>query len=481
MIALMNRRPAHVAPLPRDRDALQTVADRALSRAAGAPLVAGNAVRVLRDGAENYPAWEAAIASARQTIHIEMYIVHPDRVGRRFVTLLADKAREGVTVRMLYDWFGCGWAPLFGLFRPLVRAGGEVRCFNPPSFGTILGWTRRNHRKLLTIDSRVAFISGLCLGEDWIGRPEKHRPPWRDTGVEIVGPALAHAEQAFAESWRFAGGHLDSAQLVHEEDIPAAGHADVRLVPTEPFTWNMLQLDLLVTAMARRSVWITDAYFLGHGPYIEALRRAAGEGVDVRLLLPQGSDVGWTVPASRTLYRTLLEAGVRIFEWNGSMIHAKTAVADGRWARIGSTNLNLSSWLGNWEIDVAVEDEAVARTLETHYEEDLAASTEIVLSRKRRRSGLPMNPGARARRSARRVMRTMTGLGRSIGAAVTGNRRLEEFEFAPLMTFGAILAVVAGLAFWYPRVFAWPLAGLAGWTGLSFIAEAVTLWRRRGT
>lgn len=173
----MSRPPAHVAPLPRDRAALRTLADLALSRAAGAPLVAGNQVRVLRDGAENYPAWEDAISNARRTIHLEMYIVHPDRVGRRFIDLLADKARKGVTVRVLYDWFGCGWAPVFGLFQPLRRAGAEVRCFNPPSFTAVLGWIRRDHRKLIAIDGRVAFISGLCIGEDWEGRPDKHRPP----------------------------------------------------------------------------------------------------------------------------------------------------------------------------------------------------------------------------------------------------------------------------------------------------------------
>lgn len=473
----MSRRPA-ARLATRDLAVLRTLGDMALSRAAGAPLVGGNRVRVLRDAAENYPAWEQAMRAAERTIHMEMYIIHRDAVGRRFIDLLAARAREGVKVRLLYDWFGCGPGPLFGLFRPLVDAGAEVRCFNPPSLTTILGWARRNHRKLITVDHRVAFISGLCIGEDWAGRPDRKRTPWRDTGVEIIGPAVAHAQHAFAETWRFAGGVVDPSMRITPDQIPHAGAVALRLVPTEPFSWSMLQLDLLVTAMARRTLWITDAYFLGHGPYIEALRRAARDGVDVRLLLPQGSDVGWTVPASRTLYRTLLEGGVRIFEWGGQMIHAKTAVADSRWARIGSTNLNLSSWLGNWEIDVAIEDEAVARTLEEHYEWDLAASTEIVLGR-RRQAGLPMTPRARARRSARRVMRTVSGIGRSIGAAVTGNRPLEEFEYAPLFSFGTLLGIVAVLGIVYPKVLAWPFAILAGWTALTIVFDAVTLWRQR--
>src|SRR5690606_16814736 len=139
------------------------------------------------------------------------------------------------------------------------------------------------------------------------------------------------------------------------------GDVNLRLIPTEPFSANVLRLDLLVGAAARRTLWITDAYFIGTPAYIEALNRAARDGVDVRLLLPRDSDVRWTVTVARSLYRPLLEAGVRIFEWNGSMVHAKTAVADSRWARIGSTNLNLNSWIGNWELDVAIEDVGVAR------------------------------------------------------------------------------------------------------------------------
>jgi phosphatidylserine/phosphatidylglycerophosphate/cardiolipin synthase-like enzyme len=462
-----------------DLPTLRSLADLAFSRAAGAPLVSGNSATVLRNGAENYPRWEQAIERAQRSIHLEMYIIHADATGRRFVDLLAAKARDGVAVRVIYDWFGCGLTPLFGLFRKLIAAGAEVRCFNPPTPAAILGWTRRDHRKLLTVDGRVAFVSGLCIGDDWVGRPEKHRAPWRDTGVEIAGPAVAYAEHAFADSWRFTGGTFDNDTITPADSIAPAGDVSLRLIPTEPFTWNMLHLDLLVTALARQTLWITDAYFLGHGPYVEALCRAAHDGVDVRLLLPQGSDVGWTVPASRTLYRTLLENGVRIFEWNGLMIHAKTAAADSRWARIGSTNLNLSSWLGNWELDVAIENDEVARTLEQQYELDLAESTEIVLGRRRGHAQFPMNPRARARRSARRVMRTVSGLGRSIGAAVTGNRRLEEFEFAPLFWFGTLLAVISALGIFYPRAMAWPIAALAGWSGVSFVIEALTLWLRR--
>ena len=459
-----------------DRAVLQRLADQAFSRAAGAPLVAGNRVRVLRDAAENYPAWAQAIEQARSTIHVEMYIIHSDRVGRWFVDLLARKAREGVKVRLVYDWFGCGLAPIRGTFHPLHKAGAEILAFNPPHLATALGWVRRNHRKLITVDGRVAFVSGLCLGRMWAGEPEKHRDPWRDTGVEIIGPATAHAERSFATSWRFAGGTIDDQDVPNDEDIAPAGPVNLRLIPSMPFAATMFRVDLLVAAMARRTLWIADAYFLGHGPFVDALQQAARGGVDVRLLLPQGSDVGWTVPLSRTLYRTLLESGVRIFEWNGSMMHAKTAVADSRWARIGSTNLNINSWLGNWELDVAIEDADIARTMEAHYEEDLARSTEILLDHPPRLARRRRPSRERATRSARRALRTVTGIGHSIGAAVTGNRQLESWESTPVLTLGILAAIVAALGYWQPRILSWPVVFLCAWIALSFITEAVTLW-----
>lgn len=458
-----------------DLQALRGAADQAFSRTAGAPLVGGNAVRILRDATENYPAWEAAIASAERSIHIEMYIFHRDAVGRRFVDLLAARARAGVDVRVIYDWFGAGVGAALGLFRPLIRAGGQVRPFNPPTIGNALGWLRRNHRKLITVDGRIAFVSGLCIGQAWVGDPKKGREPWRDTGLEIIGPAVAHAEASFAESWLLAGG--SELDVPDPADIPPAGTVNLRLIPTEPFTANLLRLDLLVGTVARRSLWITDAYFMGTGPYMEALMRAAADGVDVRLLLPRESDVGWTVPIARSLYRPLLEAGVRIFEWNGTMVHAKTAVADSRWARIGSTNLNLNSWIGNWELDVAIEDVGVARTLEEHFLEDLERSTEVVLTSPRRPRRLHLRQYGRYG-SRRRVARTMSGVGRTLGAAVTGNRPLESVEISPVLLLAALLTIVAVVGIVMPQVLAWPVAIIAGWLAVTLVVDAWQLWRR---
>ena len=451
------------------------MADQAFSRAAGAPLVSGNAVRVLRDGAENYPVWEAAIRGARKTIHLEMYIVHHDAVGRRFVDLLAAKAREGVTVRVLYDWFGCGFGPALGLFSPLRQAGGHAQVFNPPTLTAMFGWIRRNHRKLLVVDGEVAFIGGLCIGQAW--ESVRGGSAWRDTAVELRGPAVALAEHAFAGSWALANGHHDDAKLSEPAPPSAAGDVDVRLIPTEPFTAHMFRMDLLVAAMARKRLWIWDAYFIGHGPFADALCRAASDGVDVRLLLPQGSDVGWTVPVSRTLYRSLLHAGVRIYEWTESMMHAKTAVADSRWSRIGSTNLNINSWLGNWELDVAIDNVGVAAELESHFEQDLRRATEITVTPKGRLLATPPRPRrSLARRTARRAVREVTGVARSVGAALTASRPLEDFEVGPLLLLGAAGLVIAAVAFFRPWLIAWPAAVLLVVAAVNLFTEA---WRAR--
>ena len=467
--------PVAMSRAGRDHASLRAMADQAFSRAAGAPLIGGNRVRVLRDAAENYPAWDHAIQSATRTIHVEMYIIHRDAVGRRFIALLADRARAGVTVRLIYDWFGCGLGPLFGLFTPLVRAGGEVRVFNPPQWSAALGWTRRDHRKLIAVDGRVGYIGGLCVGQAWEGRPDKGAEPWRDTGIEVMGPAVAHLERSFASMWELAGG--ESLEAPHHTTAPA-GDVHLRVIPTEPFSAALLRTDLLVTTLARRTLWIADAYFIGHGPFVLALERAARDGVDVRLLLPQGSDVTWTVPLSRSLYRVLLDAGVRIFEWNGTMMHAKTAVADSRWSRIGSTNLNLTSWVGNWELDAAIEDETIARIMEEQYEQDIERATEIVAGGAHR-SMRPHVARGRARRSARRAVRAITGLGHSLSAAVMGSRELEQWELAPLFTVGLLVTTIAVLAFFFPKAIALPIAVLAGWVGVSLIVESFGLWRER--
>jgi phosphatidylserine/phosphatidylglycerophosphate/cardiolipin synthase-like enzyme len=469
-----------------DPAALRQIAIGAMARTSGSPLTEGNGVRVLHDAPENYPAWEQAIASARKSVHMEMYIFRADTWGERFATLLAERAAAGVKVRVLCDWFGC-WSTPRRLFRSLQDNGGTVRFFNPLHPANPLAALRRNHRKAICVDGSVAFISGLCIANPWMGNSARGIPPWRDTGVELRGPAVADAEEAFARSWRDCGGVLDDHELPAREAIAAAGTHGVRVIATTPETARLLRLDLLVAALARRRLWLTDAYFIGNVPYVQALRQAAGDGVDVRLLLPSRSDIRWIAAASRSRYRFLLEAGIRIFEWRGPMLHAKTAVADGLWTRIGSTNLNAGSWMNNWEMDVSIEDASVAGEMEAQYEEDLQNADEIVRSGgalvarpppapKQLQKG--MDPGSMptGTGSGGQLLSGVGSLGSAVGAAVTGQRPLESFERAPLIGLGATLLLVAAIGFWKPQIVFWPIGILLALVGLQLLGRGIHAW-----
>jgi len=462
--------------------------DQAFTRVTGAHATGGNRVQALRDGRENYPAWLQAIAAARTSIHFETYIIHDDHTGRQFAEALLARAAAGVRVRLLYDWWGARGAVGKRFWRDLIAAGAEVRIFNPPRLDSPFGWISRDHRKSLVIDGRVAFVSGLCVGDTWVGDPSRGIEPWRDTGVEIEGPAVADIDQAFADTWSLTGPPLPPEEIANGSDKPSAADSkrpvSLRVVATEPAAAGLFKLDQIVVAAARRSLWLTDAYFVAVTSYVQALCAAARDGVDVRLLVPQGVDIPGLRALSRAGFRPLLEAGVRVFEWNGPMLHAKTAVADGRWARVGSTNLNPASWLGNWELDVAVEDAEFARAMETMYEDDLRHATEIVLSNRRRVRRAPgEGPRARpARRGSRRAAAGAIGVGSTIGAAITSHRPLGPAEARLLATSGTLLMLFAAAIVWWPRVAAVPLAVASAWIALSLILKAWKLHRagRRG-
>ena len=356
--------------------------EQVFARTAGVPLIAGNSVRLLRDANENYPAWLQAIQSAEQFIHFESYILHEDAQGQQFADLLAEKARAGVTVRVIYDWVGGLGATSNRFWQKLRQSGAEVRCFNPLRLDSPFGWLNRDHRKMLGVDGRVAFVSGLCVGEQWAGQPERGIEPWRDTGIEVLGPAVVAIERAFAQTWDTLGESLPAQEL--PQNIVAAGEVKLRVIATEPYSLGLYRLDQLIAAIAKKRLWLTDAYFVGTTTYVQALRAAALDGVDVRLLVPHASDLWLLRSLSRAGYRSLLEAGIRVFEWNGPMLHAKTAVADGFWARVGSSNLNLASWIGNLELDVVINDATFGAQMEQMYLDDLENATEIVLSPRNR-------------------------------------------------------------------------------------------------
>jgi cardiolipin synthase len=461
---------------------LRLLADQAFSRAAGAPLVGGNAVRLLKDAAENFPAWLEAIRSAERSIFFESYIFGDDATGREFRDALAVKARAGVRVRVLHDWLGSPGKIASRFWRSLGAAGAAVRTFNRPRFDSPLGWLSRDHRKSICIDGRIAYVSGLCVADDWLGEPATGREAWRDTGIEIRGPAVADVERAFAQVWAATGTQLGNDELTDPARIASAGDVNLRVVASAPATAGLMRLDQLIASIARLRLWLTDAYFVPVSAYVQALCAASRDGVDVRLLVPGASDIPVVSPLSRSAYRPLLESGVRVFEWNGTMLHAKTAVADGRWARVGSTNLNLASFIGNYELDVAVEDGGFAAVMERQYRDDLTRATEIVLQRRRRtlRPVPAQVEKGRARRapsgSAGRAAAGAVRLGSAVGAAITRPRELVPQDGRIMGGAAAALVVLAAVGILWPQAIAWPLAAIFLWLGIAFLIRA---WRGR--
>jgi cardiolipin synthase len=410
-------------------------------------------------------------------------MVADDFVGREFAAALIDRARAGVRVRVIYDWFGSFSLGAGRLWRQLAEAGGLVRCFNTPRLDSPFGWLTRDHRKLICVDGAVGFVSGLCVTRKWVGDSKRGIEAWRDTGVELRGPAVADLEDAFAQVWAATGAPLAPEDRTPASDFTATGDVTLRVLATAPSIAGLYRLDQLIAAMATRTLWLTDAYFLGVAPYVQALRAAALDGVDVRLLVPGASDVPWVSRVSRAGYRSLLEAGIRVYEWNGPMLHAKTAVADGRWARVGSSNLNLASWIGNYEIDVAIEDVPIAEQMAEMYLKDLGHATEIVLDP---RSRLRAAGGARRRRRNRRgargsASRAAAGalrLTHTVGAAITNRRVLGRTEAGVMAGVGAGLIALAALGILWPLVLAVPIVLIGGWMGIALIVRAVELRTR---
>jgi len=475
-----------------DFRSIRYLADQAFSRSAGAPLTTGNQVELLFDSAQNFPAWLGAVEAAAESVLIEMYLFSDDAFGRRMRTALIDKARAGIQVCLLYDALGCWREHLHGFFKPLRQAGAQVRAYNPINPLRGLALFGRNHRKLLIVDRRQAFVSGLCISSRWEGDPDKHLPPWRDTGVHLAGPVVDEAATAFADSWASCGAPLSLPPKPAPAQPPSQDAVAVRLIATTPTTAHLMRLDLLIASFARKSLWLTDAYFMGTSLYLTALKQAAQDGVDVRLLVPRSSDIGWVATVSRTLYRPLLEAGVRVFEWNGPMVHAKTAVADGRWARIGSSNLNLSSWLANRELDVAIEDEEIATAMEVKFVQDLGQATEIVLKGARRRPALSaprdidlaqsvlelMHPSAAARHASA-AARQAARISDALGAVVRGTRPVEGSEATSFLSIGLFLLALALLVGYFPYLVAAPLGLALAISGGGIALRALVLiWQR---
>jgi cardiolipin synthase len=368
----------------------------------------------------------------------------------------------------------------------------QLRAFNRPQLRDPLGVVQRDHRKLVCVDGRVAFVGGFCVGVEWAGTPTQ--APWRDTGVEIRGPAAAATGAAFGRIWDEIGEPLPVVAERDPADMPAAGDTPVWIIEGEPGRSRVFRTLTLVAAHARNRLWITDPYFVAPRPVSEALAAAARSGVDVRILVPAHNNWPWVGSLSRGGYRDLLEAGVRLFEWQGSMIHAKTAVADGIWCRVGSSNLNTYSLLGNWEIDVGVLDEGLAGQLEGLFLADLASSVEIVLPSRSaplpaKFAGeqppptAPLDPeGTIPERLERELRSRVSGVsapsgsgglrvadivraGSVFGDALAGRRPLGREDRTVLGTVSAAALVLAVLLVFVPQIAGWLLAAGLAWLG----------------
>jgi len=358
---------------------------------AGSPLSTGNQATLLEDGKQAYPAMLAAIRSARHSIHMATYTFDDGKTGQMFAEALAERRRAGVEVRVLCDGVGSfDTSPEF--FQRLKDQGVQVEQFNPVSPEEMLkkgpGIIERDHRKLLVVDGRVAFLGGINIssvyGTGSSGSRDRHKAdfekrPWRDTQVELAGPVVADLQRMFVESW---------ARQTHEPALEGPNYFP-KLKPEGPYIVraitstskdgvNPLYVTLVSAITASESqVHITMAYFVPDPQLLTALEDAARRGVDVKIILPERTD-GWVVfNAGRSFYEDLLEAGVRIYERKARVLHAKTAVIDGVWSTVGSSNLDWRSLYSNDEVNAIILGTDFADRMNAMFDHDLADSVEI--------------------------------------------------------------------------------------------------------
>ncbi|HET6265466.1 MAG TPA: phospholipase D-like domain-containing protein [Usitatibacter sp.] len=366
-------------------------------------LSVGNRATTLEDGRATYAAMLAAIKAARQHVHMEMYIFEDDEVGREFASAMAERVRAGVRVRLIYDAVGSLATPK-EFFKELTDAGIQVVEFSPVK-GTIPDLMRiqnRDHRKLVIVDGRVAFLGGINIsgvygtarpgsgGGSYGGSasrsgasgddrdPPFEQRPWRDLQVRLEGPVVGDLQRAFAQQWeRGKKEPLQEASLYPKLD-PAGPHV-VRAIATSPEDGNNAAYVALISAIeaAETEVLIVNAYFVPHPQLLESLKAAARRGVSVRLMLPSRSDNAVVHHAGRSYYEELLGAGVRIHERKSRLLHSKSAVVDGVWSTVGSTNLDWRSLAYNYELNAVILGTDFADRMKAVFARDLADSEEI--------------------------------------------------------------------------------------------------------
>jgi cardiolipin synthase len=363
----------------------------------GSPLVVGNSVTLLQDGPATYQAMFTAIGAATHHINVESYIIDDDEVGLKFADLLIERQLHGVQVNMIYDSIGALNTPK-AFFDRLEQAGVQIVEFNPVNPVDLKkGWVvnNRDHRKLLVVDGRTAFLGGINIssvystGSSVRGRDAPADPTrgWRDTDVRIVGPVVGEFEKLFVETW-----DKQHGPPLTQGGPPAApaGKDIVRAIgstPDDPYSLIYLTLISAITN-AQLQVYLINAYFVPDPQLMKALLDAAGRGVDVRLILPSHSDSASAFYAGRRHYTELLKGGVKIYERQGALLHAKTALVDGVWSCVGSSNLDWRSALDNNEINAVILGREFAQQMQAAYASDMAASKQVDLASWERRATL---------------------------------------------------------------------------------------------
>ena len=352
----------------------------------GSPVVGGNRVEVLLNGDEIFPAKLRAIRSARRTINYAQYVFEEGKPAQDVAQAMAERCRAGVTVNVLLDAVGALALPTE--YRDIMtNAGCRVEIFRPLSPFAIDKVNNRNHRRILVADGRMGITGGSGTSGKW-GGDGKTQDHWRDTDVWIEGPVVEQLQGAFAENWLEATGIALGGRDYFPAPLEAKGHASAQAVRSSPAGGSaaMYTMFLLAMASARRSIYITNPYFLPDDKMVETLVRTARNRVRVVLLLPGAIDHNIVKQASRGELGRLLEAGVEVYEYRAALLHAKTMVVDSRWATVGSTNLDRRSFALNDEINLVVYDEAIAHRLERIFEADLARSRRITYEGWRNRS-----------------------------------------------------------------------------------------------
>ena len=349
-------------------------------------LIDGNAIELLQNGDAFFPAMLEAIRVAKKTINFEAYIFYSDEIGHAFRDALCAQARAGVEVRVLLDGVGSSWRLDNSDVRMMKDAGCKFAYYHPTHSWRVDRTNRRDHRRVCVIDGRVAFTGGIGFAKQWSGRAQDAQH-WRDVQLRVRGPLVNELQAAFAEHWIKTG--LEALSGADQfPALPPAGNLKAQVVASHSFSMAPVPLVQAVTfAAATKRIWITNAYCTPTSNEVELLSGAVERGVDVRLLLPGlNNDQPLTKSAGRTAYGKLLEGGVKIFEYEPTMIHVKAMVVDDVFSMIGSSNLDARSAEINEELDVVVYDREFAREMEEMFRRDLERSREYTLAQFRSRS-----------------------------------------------------------------------------------------------